>query len=178
MKHENKTRVLIIVTSIVTILLALAAWNLGYGVRSIGESSESSNETQTTHTGVTEVVETKTKAPVSGGFRELCDRSLNELPTRVDAKAAGARDAHHGFGIVVRAGEILGKIAQELHKHPEYVEEGKRFYQRCAENALMMTYVRALCLADLRNLDAGKNGKVGANIPDHIQELANQVPSS
>jgi hypothetical protein len=111
-------------------------------------------------------------------FRELCRESLGALPTRADAKKLDPKDAHHGFGIIVQAGETLGRIAQLIHDNPELAEEGRRFYQRCAENGLVMTYVRALCYADWKNLGGKRKSDSAANVPAGVKQLAEQVPSS
>lgn len=115
-------------------------------------------------------------------FQALTQRTLRELPRLSDLRKLSQREVHHTPEIINRAGEKLGIVAELLETHPNFQPEAEEFYIKCLAQKEFPTAIRALCLANHRNLRM-KSGESPEWKEDEmrmtnedIRTLAEQVP--
>ncbi len=112
-------------------------------------------------------------------FQNFAYRTLNLLPKKSEFKELNAEQVHEMPDLLWRAGIELGKIAKILHDQPALAHRGLAFYEACAGEAEYPTPVRALCVANYRDLSA--RSKVSSEdfmrtLPVDVRVLSNRIP--
>jgi hypothetical protein len=115
---------------------------------------------------------------LSGGeFNKLSEQVLAGLPKVSDLQKLKGEEAHHTPMIVSQAGIQVGRIAQAVHDNPALSEDGVQFYKKCATQGDGASSVRALCFAQLRNLETHLGRTVETDgVPESVQQLAQNIP--
>lgn len=103
-------------------------------------------------------------------FRNLAKTVLAGLPTRAELRAQVVGRAHSTSPQVIRAGSLLGQVAQALHDNPQLSDLGTEFYVRCASSDEFLTSVRALCYARLLSREPSSS----IEVPKQVLFLAQQ----
>ncbi|AHI06427.1 hypothetical protein BDW_09635 [Bdellovibrio bacteriovorus W] len=117
-------------------------------------------------------------------FQKLTHKTLQDLPVLNDFKKLSQREAHHTPEIINRAGDSLGLVAEVLAAHPEFFPEAQDFYVKCFSRKDFPASVRALCLANHRNLRVSKGEspewqqEEAQSTSEEVRDLAAQVPLS
>ena len=115
-------------------------------------------------------------------FSELSQATQKALPTLQDFKSLSSKEAHTTPLIIQQAGSALGKVAQALSDNPHFAAEAAQFYRDCFARINLPDQIRALCLANHRNLRlkngdrAEWTGEETTHTTDTIQNLAKQIP--
>jgi len=132
---------------------------------------------------ITDPTDIKTTKPMSlGEFRNLTKKTLAGLPTLESLHALDASQVHETPTIMMAAGNSLGQIAQIVHDDPSLKNEGLSFYETCYVKENLPPQIRALCVADHRNLRISQgDGEAWlgseAKLPANILSLAQEIPS-
>lgn len=110
-------------------------------------------------------------------FRERAERVLADFPQKHLLKDPN-RDLHRPPPELADAGAELGAIEDLLDDYPDLINEGLRFYKKCALKDELLTSLRALCLHNLKNR-AKKTGKEASirwsEFPDQLHRLADRL---
>jgi len=104
-------------------------------------------------------------------FTATTQQTLRSLPNRGQIAQLSEAEVQHTPMLVVQAGRKLGQILEMLDAHPELAQQGARFYTDCALQANGVTTIRALCLANLRELSR----KHQMPLPSEVENLPAQV---
>jgi hypothetical protein len=112
-------------------------------------------------------------AELEARFAALAERTLRELPTAADMRALTPEQMHGYPPPIARAGRALGRVAQEVHDHPELAESAARFYRSCALSPAVVDPIRAMCYFHVMDTpDAPPAGSV----PAEVARLARLLP--
>lgn len=115
-------------------------------------------------------------------FKNLMQRTQSELPLLADFKNLSPKEVHHTPEILNRAGTKLGLIAEILALNPDFGPIAQEFYQDCLVRKDLPTSIRALCLANHRNLRVLQGYSLDwqeeeiRTTTSEIRELAEHVP--
>lgn len=117
-----------------------------------------------------------------GEFRELTQKTLAELPTTASLHKLKPEEVHETPTLITAAGGALGRIAQIVHDDPSLKNEGLSFYESCYTKDDLPAQIRALCVADHRNLRISQGDQLEwqgseAKLPSNILDLANEIPA-
>jgi len=87
---------------------------------------------------------------------EAFDKQLSEttaaLPHASDLRKLSAEEAHETPKILLRAGKMLGQVAETVAANPQLKDQAVGFYRECTKNDDYPTSVRSLCYVDFKNL--------------------------
>jgi hypothetical protein len=108
-------------------------------------------------------------------FRALTESAKKEIPTIVQIQALPEEAVHHMPAALIRAGKILGHVAQALHDNPELASVAEGFYGDCASQGNYPDSVRALCFADLKKIDAHAGESAQVQLPPSVLDLASNL---
>ena len=186
MKRNNAAfRNLFFGTALVSFTLGLA-WHFS---KNSALKTNTSAEIQPNLTGSSVgVFETKEVTPEENGplpdisneelaFRERAERVLSDFPQKQILKDPD-RDLHRPPPELADAGAELGAIEDLLDDYPNLINEGLRFYKKCALKDDLLTSLRALCLHNLktRAKKAGKEKEIRwKEFPDQLHRLADRL---
>ena len=115
-------------------------------------------------------------------YKKLMKRTQSELPVLTDFKKLNPKEVHHTPEILNRAGTKLGLIAEVLDANPDFVPIAQEFYQDCLVRKDLPTSIRALCLANHRNLRVSQGDSPDwheaeiRTTTSEIRELAEHIP--
>lgn len=115
-------------------------------------------------------------------FEKLTQKTLQELPVLNDFKKLSQREVHHTPEIIGLAGDKLGLVAEVFDAHPEFAPEAQKFYFKCLSRKDLPASIRALCLANHRNLRVSKGESPEWRVEEtrttsqEVRDLADQVP--
>lgn len=84
-------------------------------------------------------------------FKAIITKTDEELPKIKDIQKLSDEELHHTPGLLIEAGRALGNIKQILSQRDDLVDEGLKFYDRCARSRELSTPVRSLCLTNFIN---------------------------
>lgn len=118
----------------------------------------------------------------SADFKNLMKRTQSELPVSADFKKLSPKEVHHTPELLNRAGVKLGLIAEVLDGNPDFAPIAQEFYQDCLIRKDLPTSIRALCLANHRNLRVSYGDSPDwhdeeiKNTTIEIRELAEHIP--
>ncbi len=123
----------------------------------------------------------KGEAAARLSFRHTGEAVFRQLPTIKTMISVTAEEAHGVPRVVQEAGAGLGQIAQSLENDPRLASDGVQFYMRCYRNSSFIPQVRALCLADARNLRKQNSGASFptedlSGVPLQVIQLSKQIP--
>lgn len=126
-----------------------------------------------------EAVVAEEKLPTSvSEFEQYTAQVLKELPVLADFKKLTPQEVHHTPEILLIAGQKMGTIAQLLSEHPYFFETARIFYSQCYVRQDLPTSLRALCLANHRNLRGASQDWDDDEIQhssQEVRELAEKV---
>lgn len=115
-------------------------------------------------------------------FQGLTNKTLQELPALKDFKGLSQEEVHHTPEIISIAGDKLGHLAEVLAAHPQFTKEAQDFYQRCFSRKDLPISIRALCLANHRNIRVAQGyapewltEELYATT-EEVRDLAEQIP--
>ncbi|MNK07866.1 hypothetical protein D3C87_257870 [compost metagenome] len=134
-----------------------------------GENKESSKVQETS----------ATKKATEHEFLDVSERVLAGLPTFADIKGLKNEDVHAMPAVLREAGVKLGEVSQLIHDQPEFSRAGLDFYRSCFERDDVPEQLRALCVANFRNLNAhigNRDLDLGSMVPSNVMELSNVIP--
>jgi hypothetical protein len=114
-------------------------------------------------------------------FRKLSKKVLMTLPKTGALQKLSAEEVHHTPALIREAGQNLGQVAQALHDNPALAGEAASFYKACFLKTDLPVQVRALCLADHRNLRVRGGDRADwtedeRQVHPEIHRLASMVP--
>lgn len=110
-------------------------------------------------------------------FEKMADGILKSLPKISELQKLKGEAVHSTPEIVSRAGVEVGQIAQAIHDNTKLSDDGIRFYRECATQNGGVSSVRALCYAQLRNLETHLGREVEKDlVPEAIEKLAKNIP--
>jgi len=104
-------------------------------------------------------------------FQSLAEKVLAGLPKRAELRKLTDAQLHHAPPEVVRAGTLLGRVAQALHDNPSLGSLGSEFYKRCTSDQDFVTSVRALCYARL----VARDPLASVDVPANVRALSQQI---
>ncbi len=100
--------------------------------------------------------------------------ALKEMPSVAEVQESLPKDqpVHGHPDAVIKAAALLGDIKARLTQDPEYKTEALTFYNQCALNHDWLESVRALCVANLDEIDHEAFLSIEDQIPSRVKEIA------
>lgn len=80
------------------------------------------------------------------------DHQLNSLPTLEDLKALTNEDVHHTPEIIKNGAETVGRVHSEAEADSTKRKSALQFFKSCAEDDMIATAIRAVCLKKIYTL--------------------------
>jgi hypothetical protein len=105
-------------------------------------------------------------------FKKFLSTTLLNIPSIREVHRLSQSETHFIPLILLKAGENLGKVAEQLETYPELRNEGIAFYSLCSQNANFHLAIRALCLSNLIFYKRLKGLKTDLSIfPESLKKL-------
>jgi hypothetical protein len=102
---------------------------------------------------------------------------LHSLPTVAQLRGSAQKDAHSVNTELLKAGQELGAISEELKHKPEFQPEAEKFYLSCALEENVASSVRALCYHKWSALTAARSSAPpeAQRVPETIRRLSREL---
>lgn len=118
---------------------------------------------------------TATVSTPEAKFGGLVAEVLAALPRR---ESGGGEELHHGSAAVREGGRELGRWKEALRENPDLAPRALEAYLACAAEADVLLPLRALCVANWRDLSRrGLDAPELSGVSSEVKALARRIPS-
>ena len=107
------------------------------------------------------------------------DDYLHSLPTLDDLQNLSMEEVHHTPEMILNGGELIGRIQDQAENDPSKRMAAMDFFRKCAEDHLMATPLRAVCLNKIYKLVPDWQiplALADENISKEVNDLALKLP--
>lgn len=125
------------------------------------------------------VLPEKKYQPARNSLKSFTMDALEKLPTESDVRASVENNPHDTPESVMKAGAVIGYVADQMKKDSANVAAGLKFFKSCAENDETASTIRAVCLRNLVDFSGKYKNNVRVSFsdyPENIQRIARHIP--
>ena len=161
---------------LVVSLLLSAVLYFSFWSRFIAQPADAPNEEKVSRVVIPKRIQPDPVAPQpqDDPLRKSMEDSRAALKNKGQLKTELAENPHGTPPALIRAGLVLGEIAELEAQYPERKEEFTRYYRECFESSETITVTRVQCLKRYirsAKLDGTQRESVVARLPDPVQRL-------
>ncbi len=110
-------------------------------------------------------------------FDQLVHRAKASIPTVRELRSLTEEEVHTTPKALIKAGAVIGDLAQAMKDDASLIPQGIEFYKSCAFEGDYPTPVRALCYSRARRLMSERGEKMRDEylVPADVRELAQSL---
>ncbi len=112
-------------------------------------------------------------------FKSYVKEAVEQLPTPAQARAEVELNPHDTPESVMKAGAVIGYVADQMKADKKNVDSGLKFFKNCAQSNSVASTIRAVCLRNLVDFSSRYQNNVRvsfADYPEDIQRIARHIP--
>lgn len=123
--------------------------------------------------------EKKNSEKPQDSFKVFTKKALEQFPSPAQARLEVERNPHDTPESLIKAGAVIGQVADQMMADRRNIDTGLKFFKNCAESTNISTTLRAVCLRNLVDFSSRYRNNVRvsfADYPEDIQRIARHIP--